>query len=194
MQQRIADKSNHLNTSDLTFITTLSLRNKLVGAIETISDLYTISEGPETKTLLAIEIRRVIVLYVASIIEAILLFLFKNTSLTYPKIEYADVCVLPSSFQLEKDKKLVVAKQIENVRSDKELMLDVLLKVFVNKNIISAELETKIKHAKDVRNTFHLSKLRSGIFLSKKKVDISIEALYEVVEITRNYLKNKRIK
>lgn len=189
MQQRIADKSNHLNTSDLTFITTLSLRSKLVGAIKTISDLYTISEGPDTKPLLSIEIRRVIVLYVASIIEAILLFLYKKTNINQSKIEYTDICVLPNSFQLEKDKRFVVAKQIETARSDRELMLDVLLKVFIDKKAISTELETKIKHAKDVRNTFHLSKLRGGILVNKKKVDASIEALYEIVEITRNYLK-----
>lgn len=76
MPQR-SSSQNAQTASNFSFIKDTTLRRKLVEAIETISELYIIQQDPKYAEL-AKEIRRVIVLYCASIIEAVFLYLYKK--------------------------------------------------------------------------------------------------------------------
>ncbi len=188
MKQRKKAKQNKIDSKDLFFISDIPLRNKIVNAIETISFLYLVEKDEKYSTELSKEIRRVIVLYAASIIEAALLYLYKKGEFSILKIEYKNVYTLPQQYQQEKDTTIVVAKQMNIQKNDRELMLDVLLKLFSDEKLIPPDLEGKIKKAKDVRNTFHLSKSRLGLQSSPKTVTLSTEAIYETILIVKKYL------
>lgn len=181
-------KVNKPNQEDLLFITDIPLRKKIIAAIETISGLYLVEQNNKYPAELIKEIRRIIVLYAASIIEAILLYLYIKEKDISSKVDYTDVHILPSSFQKDPSFKMVVAKQIQVPRAERELMLDVLLKIYSEKKIISTSLEQKIKKAKDIRNTFHLSKSRVGLPVSLKVVQLSTEAIYETIVSVKNNL------
>jgi hypothetical protein len=87
-------------------------------------------------------------LYAASIVEALLLYLYKRKGSSIVKNEYADVHVLPQSYQFETGTVLVIAKQRKVPRHDRELMLDVLLKFFIQQKLINVSLKKKIERAK----------------------------------------------
>jgi hypothetical protein len=168
------------------FITNDSLRAKIISSIFTISGLYLVEEKQRNSPELAKEIRRVIILYSAFIIEAILLFMFKKKSEKLEKIDYKDVYELPSNFQTASSYTLVVAKQVKIPKHERELMLDVLLKYYVEKGIISRNLESKIKKVKDIRNTFHLSKPRSGLRISQNDVQSASDTVYETILMAKD--------
>lgn len=188
-QKERVDKQSKVSANDLLFISDVPLRKKIIDAIETISGLYLVEQDTKYPTALTKEIRRVIVLYAASIIETLLLYLYGKEKISELKIEYKEVHTLPTQFQLEPNAKFVIAKQTETPKLERELMLDTLLKIFSQRKVISKDLEAKIKKAKDIRNTFHLSKSRTGIRIDSKIVQISTEAVYETVLSVQNQLK-----
>ncbi|MEK7502305.1 MAG: hypothetical protein AAB609_02160 [Patescibacteria group bacterium] len=192
MQQKsVTNNQNQVDANDLSFISDLSLRKKIIDAIETISGLYLFEQDAKYALGLKKEIRRVLILYSASIIEAVLLYLYNKGKFSLSKIDYSDVRVLPNPYQFDQSFKLVIAKQIEIPKKDRELMLDVLLKFFSEKKIISKELEKNIKKVKDFRNTFHLSKSRSGLLVSTRMVQISTDAVYETIVAVKNNIQKK---
>ena len=134
MQQKsVTNNQNQVDANDLSFISDLSLRKKIIDAIETISGLYLFEQDAKYALGLKKEIRRVLILYSASIIEAVLLYLYNKGKFSLSKIDYSDVRVLPNPYQFDQSFKLVIAKQIEIPKKDRELMLDVLLKFFSEK-------------------------------------------------------------
>ncbi len=178
-----------MQPTDLLFISDIPLRKKIINAIDTISGLYLIEKDTNYPRELSKEIRRTIVLYAASIIEASLLFLYKRKASPILKTEYADVHTLPLSLQNGSQNKLVIARQVQSPRDERELMLDVLLKFYTSKEkIIPKSLAEKIIKAKDIRNTFHLSKSRSGLVVSAKVMQLSTDAVYETIVIVKNSL------
>lgn len=178
-------------TTDFSFISDINLRRKLVEAIQTTSELYLVQQDPNYSAL-AKEIRRMIVLYCASIIEAVLLYLYKKNRFEITKLEYRDVQTLAQRFQLDSHCKFVIASQMNVPRHERELMLDLLLKLFVDKNIIPTQLGEKIEKAKAIRNTFHLAKPRSGMSIGQPGVKTALDAVYETIIVVRNHLANKQ--
>ncbi|MBI2325888.1 hypothetical protein HYU91_00710 [Candidatus Collierbacteria bacterium] len=177
-------------TTDLGFISDVTLRRKLVEAIETTSALYLVQQDPNYSGI-AKEIRRIIVLYCASIIEAVFLYLYKRNGFKLTKLEYRDVQTLTQRYQLDSNCKFVIASQVDIPRHERELMLDLLLKLFVDENIISKQLGDKIEKAKSIRNTLHLAKSRSGLIIGQSGVKTAIDAVYETIIVVRNHLTNR---
>lgn len=183
-----ASSPKNITANDLLFISDGSLRKKIIEAIETISGLYLVEKDSKYPKELTKEVRRIIILYSASIIEAVLLFLYKKKKYRIENIIYKDIYQLPSKFQLESKSKVIIAKQEKIVKSERELMLDVLLRYFTDNKVISESLEEKIKKAKDIRNTFHLSKSRTGLLTGPKIVQVSTDAIYETILIIKEQL------
>ena len=177
-----------MNAGTLLFILDLPLRRKIEDAIETSSFLYLLNQGGTPSPGMAKENRRMIILYSASIIEAILLHLFKRKGFVMPKVEYTKVHTLPPNYQLETGLTLVMAKQLTGSRSDRELMLDNLLKFFYDQGPIKLVLKEKIDRARNVRNTFHLSKSRKGIQCGDSAVQSSFDAVLGTIRVVRAYL------
>jgi len=171
-------------TNDLVFIGDVELREKIEQAIETISELYLLQQ----QSFLKKELRRTMILYAASVIEAVLLYLYKQQNSSALKTEYKDVYPLPKSYQKDNAYTFVVAKQFDTVRSDRELQLDTLLNLFRKQGHISKSLALKIEKAKNLRNTFHLSKSRRGINPTEETVKAANDAMFEVITTARQLL------
>ncbi len=189
MPPRRKPKKRAAVADDLLFITDLPLRRKIEDALETTSFLYLQEKGGGMSEGFSRENRRMIILYSASIIEAVLLHLYKRKGFSISRVVYKKVHVLPQTYQLDLDTKLVLAKQIEEPRDDRELMLDTLLKHFVSEGVIKLPLKKKIDKAKNVRNTFHLSKSRKGIQCSAPSVESSFTAVLGTIISVRDYLR-----
>ncbi len=175
----------------LDFISDATLRRKVSDAIETTSFLYLKRNEKGVSAGFASEIRRMEILYAASIIEAVLLFLFKKRNESMTKMDYKDVHILPASYQQSAASQFVVAKQSKVLRQDRELMLDNLLDFFSEKRVIKNSLKTKIDKARRVRNTFHLSKSRKGIRCGAKAVDSANDAVIGTFAVARRLLISK---
>lgn len=185
--------SNSTSKGSLLFISDLSLRKKIENAIETMAFLYLIERNERAKEEkpspgFLKEIYRMIILYSASVIEAVLLYLYKKKSFSLTKPVYKNVHTLPSEYQLEPDSKLVFARQKQEQKDVKELMLDILLKTAYEKKVIKKTLSTKIEKLKNVRNTFHLSKSRKGIQCSRQLVNESFKTVLETVTAVQSFL------
>ncbi len=176
------------SVGDLLFITDIPLRNKIEDAIEMISLLYLLEKQGSFPRGFLKENRRMIILYSASVVEAVLLYVYKKKGFAIRKTNYLDVVTLPASYQLEPGSTLVVAKQVQGTRPDRELMLDILLKVCFDEGVIDAQLQARIEKAKNVRNTFHLSKSRKGLNCSPASANQSFEAVLDTIVQSREYL------
>lgn len=184
-----SDRPASSPSNDFSFIGDIYLRKKIEESILAAAGLYLLQQDSRTAAALSKELRRTIILYSASIIESILLYVYKKKKFSNKKIEYMNITQLPNDFQLEKDSILVVAKQVRKEREDRELMLDVLIKVFSEKGIISHSLKKKVEDIKDVRNTFHLSKSRRNIICSPRLVSMANDAIIETIIEIKNFLK-----
>lgn len=193
MKQKEKAKRAQFDNKDLLFITDRPLRRKVTDAIETISGLYLVEKDKNYPPEISKEIRRIIILYAASIVEALLLYLYKQKKFSITKTDYKNPHILPSEYQKENGISLVIAKQIKIPKNERELMLDVLLEFFCDKGIIGMDLNKKIKKAKDVRNTFHLSKSRLGIQCSQTAVKTSTDALYKTIIIVKDTLTSNQL-
>lgn len=181
MQRKKRNKS-------LNFITDIAIRNKIQVAIETSSFLFLMERDNKFDTGTSKEVRRIIILYAASIIEAILLYLYKKGKFSIEKVHYSDVYTLPSVYQLDSKSTLIVAKQFKKERHEREIMLDVLVELFFDKKIIGKSLKLKIDTARNIRNTFHLSKSRKGISCNIGIVNIANDAVLGAILVVTKYL------
>lgn len=175
----------------LDFITDTTIRNKIEEAIETNSFLYLMERDHKFDAGTSKEIRRIIILYSASIIEAILLFLYKKKKFSSQKTYYSEIHTLPTKYQQNNESRIVIATQIKKQREERELMLDVLVDFFFDEKIINKVLKSKIDKARDIRNTFHLSKSRKGIHCGVKAVNVSNDAVLETILTVNDYLSKK---
>lgn len=173
----------------LNFINDISLRRKIEDAIEIASFLHLKRNERGTSKGFAIEICRMEILYAASIIEAVFLYLFKKRKEIMYKTDYKNVHTLPSVYQSATTSLLVVARQVQIPRADRELMLDNLLDFFFKKGLIKKRLKLKIDKARTVRNTFHLAKSRKGIRCNAVSVNTAYDTVIEVFSVARKLLK-----
>ena len=153
-------------------------------AIEVTSFLYLKRKEKGISAGFAKEIRRLEILYAASIIEALFLYVFKQRGESMHRVDYKDVHILPSAFQ-SGTSRLVVAKQIKSPKPDRELMLDNLLDFFYENGTIKKKLKQRVDTARNVRNTFHLAKSRKGIRCDAASVNAAYDAVIEMLNVAK---------
>lgn len=149
--------------ADLDFITDKQLRENLENSIEYIYALYEQSKGADQKPLYKEETYRVIILYVISAIEAVLLFFYKQQEEKIKSQKYKFINPLPSDF-IHKQRntlRVIIAVQEEVDKEDYEIGLHDLVMFFKSKNLIKEKTAKDILDANNMRNTLHLSKPRS---------------------------------
>lgn len=173
---------------DFNFISDVPLRNKIIESLEMVSIFHLNLEKGNFSRPIAKELRRMMILYYASIIEALLLYLYKKGKHKILKTEYADVQQLNLKYQLDSKAIIVVARKINVERHDRELMLDNLLKYFHEKKMIPDGLKDRIDKTRNIRNTFHLSKSRKGILCGAITVEKSSKTVVDVVSLVENAL------
>lgn len=147
---------------DLDFIKDTKLRKTLEDSIEYIYTLFEQSKENQQNQLYKEETYRVIILYVISAIEAVLLYFYKERGEKIESIEYKYVQTLPESYVNNNKKGLpvVVAVQVKIEKEEHQIGLHDLITFFKNKNLIQEKTADNILELNDVRNTFHFSKPR----------------------------------
>ncbi len=166
--------------NDLSFIQDAPLKKTLEDSIEYI---YTLVEQAkrEGNPLFQEETYRVIILYVVSAIEAVLLYLYKTRGEKDMYIEYRYVHNLPTSYGYKEkpDLQMVVAVTEQVEKQEFQLGMNDLVKFFKKKNILKEETAKDILEINDVRNTFYFSKTRT------KKCDLQrVEAALQLLLYT----------
>jgi len=174
------------------FIDDIDLKKKLDDSIEYIYALYEKSKNDGESQLYKEETYRVIILYIISAIEAILLFFYKKRGDKINYIEYKHDYHLPKEYSYRKKPGLpvVIAIQEKLEKKDHQIGLYDLVTFFYSLKLIHQNTVDEILELNDVRNTFHFSKPRT------KKCDISrVEsALNLLIRTIENAPKALRVK
>lgn len=149
--------------SGLDFINDKELRKTLEDSIEYIYTLYERSKLDDRHKLYQEETYRVIVLYVVSAIEAILLYFYKVRGEKIQYAEYKFVNILSPQYEHIEKKGLpiVVAVQERVEKKEHQLGMHELVSFFRDKNLMTEKTAEDILDMNDVRNTFHFSKPRA---------------------------------
>ena len=148
--------------SDLDFIKDKELRSTIENSIEYIYALYEEVKKGEQNLMYKEETYRVIILYVISAIEAILLYFYKERKEKIEHAEYKFIQKLANYSHKEKQELpviIAVQEQVEN--NEHQIGLYDLVTLFKNKGLIQEKTAGDIIEINDVRNTFHFSKPRT---------------------------------
>lgn len=175
--------------NDLSFITDADLRKTLEDSIEYIYSLHEQSKFDKQQPLYQQETRRVIILYIVSVIEGLLLFSYKLQSEKLTRIEYKDVCQLPELYRhkTKSNFPVVIAVREEVMRNDFEIGLRDLIGLFKRRKFISERLSEDLLDINNLRNTFHLTKQRTQN-CDTINVEKALTLLVEILEITPGWL------
>jgi len=169
--------------SDLDFIKNEDLRNTLENSIEFIYVLHQRSKDEGQNKLYQEEIYRIIILYVASVIEAVLLYFYKTRGEKIEYLEYKFVQPLPKEYRHrgKAASPVVIAVQEKIERQEYQIGLHDLVIFFKFKKLIQEKTANDILELNDLRNTFHLSKPRAKS-CDLKRVETALQLLVYTLE------------
>lgn len=174
---------------DLDFISDAGLRKTIKEAIEYIVALLGSTVTSEVSDLYIEETHRVIILYVASIIEAIFLHCFKEKKQVLHYLDYKFISALPSEYNYAgQPGSVVVAVQKELPRSDHQLGLHELVNFFKDKKLIKSETAADILEINDIRNTVHFTKPRTKS-CDIDRVEFAFNTLVHIIKHSPKLLK-----
>jgi len=178
--------------NDLDFIKDSELRKTLEDSIEYIYALFEQSKDDEQKELYREETYRVIILYVVSAIEAVLLYFYKVRGEKIEYLEYKFVQILPAEYAHRKKAGLpvVIAVQEKLEKQEYQIGLHDLVTFFRTKKLITEKTTTDILELNDVRNTFHFSKPRAKN-CDLKRVETALQLLVYTLERAPGVLQTK---
>jgi len=168
---------------DLDFIKDKDLRRTLEDSIEYIYALFEQSKEDAQKKLYQEETYRVIILYVVSAIEAMLLYFYKirGEKIEYP--EYKFVQTLPPQYgHIDKiGLPVVIAVQEKIEKREHQLGIHELITFFRGRKLIQEKTAEDILDMNDVRNTFHFNKPRARV-CDLKRVEKALQLLVHTIE------------
>lgn len=168
---------------DLAFIKDPELRNRIENAIEYIYALYEESKSDHQHKSYRQETYRVIILYIVSTIEAILLYFYKTRGEKIEYIEYKCIQQLSSEYRHSKKNSspVVIAVQEKIEKKEYQIGLYDLVHFFEEKRLIQEKTAKEILEINDVRNTFHFSK-RSVEHYDIEQVEKALNLLVRTLE------------
>lgn len=177
---------------DLDFIKDPELRKTIENSIEYIYALYEQSKSGEQNELYQEETRRVIILYVVSTIEAILLYFYKLRGKKIEYTEYKFVQILPSEYvhKEKADLPVVIAVQEKLEKPEHQIGLHDLVLFFKTRKLIQEKTADNILELNDIRNTLHFNKPRSKN-CDVKQVEAAFQLLVYTIERAPGVLKDK---
>ena len=170
--------------SDLDFIEDANLRKTLESSIEYVYALFEQSKDKEQTELYKEETNRVMILYVVSAIEAVLLYFYKvrGEKITYS--EYKFVQNMPEQY-LYKDKEgspVVVAVQETVEKKEHQIGLHELATFFKEKKLIQEKTVSEIFELNALRNTFHFNKPRADVTCDLVRVESAFQLLVRTLQ------------
>ncbi|MDO8743054.1 MAG: hypothetical protein Q7J30_00625 [Candidatus Azambacteria bacterium] len=179
----MSKKGTASEVEELDFVQDNELRKTVEDAIQYIYIIFDQAKNSESE-LYKEETYRVIILYVISVIEAILLYVLKsrNEQITY--IEYKYITSLPEGFSHSEVSKssVVVAVPKKQIKTDSQIGLVELVDFMKDGGLMKDQFAKKILVANDIRNTFHLTKSHSRIKCEIGTVEKSLELLIKVIK------------
>jgi hypothetical protein len=145
------------------------LAEKIRNSTDYIYFLHDLSNEEKHNDILKEETYRVIILYVVSCIEALLIYLYKNREEKIEVLEYKNIYKLQDIFQNDDNKYsvTVLALQTKSEKDENHVGLQEVVKHFEKIKVIKKETSEQILTLNNIRNTHHLFKNRS------KKCEIS---------------------
>jgi hypothetical protein len=170
--------------NELSFITDASLRKTVEDSIEYTYVLFEESKKKTDNKLFAEETYRVIILYVVSVIEAILLYLYKKGGYEMKYTDYKFINTLPEAYRHEKSDgcRIIVAVQKDINKSEHQIGLSDLVNYFRDEKKIIKSTSEEILEINDLRNTFHLNKPRGKIICDIKQVERALKLLVYIIQ------------
>lgn len=170
--------------SDLDFIEDAGLRKTLEDSIEFVYALFEQSKTKEQSKLYQEETYRVIILYVVSAIEAVLLYFYKirGEKITYQ--EYKFVETLPGKYaHIDKEGSSVVVAVQETVeKKEHQIGLHDLATFFKEKKLIQEKTVDEILKLNALRNTFHFAKPRTDSVCDLPRVEAALQLLVRTLK------------
>jgi hypothetical protein len=148
--------------NEFDFIKNKELKLTLENSIEYIYALFEESKKGEQKQLYKEETYRVIILYIISAIEAVLLYFYKERKEKIEYLEYKFVQSVSKNYihKEKKDLPVVIAVQEKKEREEHQIGLYDLVILFRDKKLINLKTSKNILKLNNIRNTFHFSKPR----------------------------------
>jgi hypothetical protein len=176
--------------SDLDFIKDKELQKTLEDSIEYIYALFEQSKDDKQKALYREETYRVIILYVVSAIEAVLLYFYKERGEKIEYLEYKFVQTLPAEYahRAKVGLPVVVGVQEKVEKQEYQIGLHDLVMFFKSKKLIQEKTANDILGLNDVRNTFHFAKPRAKN-CDLKRVESALRLLVHTLERAPGVLK-----
>ena len=170
--------------TDLDFITETKLRKTIEDSIEYIYVLFNRSKKEGESDLFREETNRIIILYVISIIEAILLFIYTKRGDIITKVDYKFVTTLPNEYKhsSEENNPVIIAVQKKIKKQDRDIGLFELVGFFKEKKLMIERTAEKILKMNDIRNTFHFNKIRSDNDCDISHVESALSLLVYVIK------------
>lgn len=177
---------------DLAFIKNIQLRERVENAIEYVYALSERSKREDQNGRYQEETHRVIILYVVSTIEAILLYLYKERGEAITSVEYKFVQPLPAEYKhsTRSTSPVVIAVQEYVAKKEHQIGLHDLVSFFKEKELMQETTAESILEINDVRNTFHLSKERS-VSCDITQVEKAFSLLVHTIERAPRALRKK---
>ena len=178
--------------ADIDFIKDKELQKTLEGSIEYIYALFEQSKDDNQNELYREETHRVIILYVISAIEAVLLYFYKERGEKIEYLEYKFVQILPPEYKHsgKTGSSVAVAVQEKLEKKEYQIGLHDLVIFFKSKKLIQEKTATDILELNDVRNTFHFSKHRVQK-CDLKRVEVALQLLVRTLEKAPGVLQKK---
>lgn len=180
--------------SNFEFINDDALRENLDRAFDHILELISLSESPEYDKALRSSFRKTIIIYTASIIEALLLHILKQSKTeeecAFVKMEFE---IVQNIYQIDEQKRIVLGEDKgvrERLRFDK-LNLDQIMKLCREHSLINTDFFSEIDRVRALRNRQHLGGLSEiDRDYTKKDLEFVFSVAREVKIIARKACKN----
>ena len=179
----MSDKNRTPTQSELDFIKDKELKRTIEDSIQYLSLIFD-SAKKSSSDLYKEETYRVIILYVISIIEAILLHVLKKRGEKMTHIQYKFASPIQESFKHAElpHSPVVIAVQKEETKDERRIGLADLVAFMEKRNLMSETFATKILDTNDIRNTFHFTKPRNKITCEIKTVENALELLVDTIK------------
>lgn len=175
---------------ELDFIKDEDLRKTLEDSIDFIYNFHEQSKGDGQKKLYQEETYRIIILYVVSVIEAVLLYFYKTRGDKIEYLEYRLVQALPPEFGHSEKKGCPLIIAVQEKKEKDQIGMHDLVTFFEAKKLIQKKTANDILELNDLRNTFHLSKPRAKS-CDVERVEAALQLLVHTIENAPKALEKK---
>lgn len=145
---------------DLDFITDSVLRQRIEDSVEYVYTTLELSKDATKNETFRSETHRVIILYIASIIEAVLFYLYVKREVHIPKEEYKKVHEIGNGYintEVPSGKVIVATVRMVN-KKESEISFKELVTFLEAQEVLKNETSMKMISLFNMRNSFHLRK------------------------------------